>query len=108
MTQHASGVNRRHVGYQSVRLLRDSFDLDRPEGKHICMVFETLKEPLWFLKMRFVKGVLPDDVLKLVVHMVLQGLKYLHTECHFIHTGELYPVILGCIEGLMLTETDRK
>lgn len=86
MTQHASGVNRRHVGYQFVRGLRDSFDLDGPEGKHTCMVFETLKEPLWILKKRFVKGVLPDDVLKLVVHMVLQGLKYLHPECHFIHT----------------------
>lgn len=32
---------------------------------------------------------MPDDVLKLVVHMVFQGLKHLHTESHVIHTDEL-------------------
>jgi len=60
----------------------------------MCMVFETLKEPLWLLKESSVKGVLPDDILGLVVHMVLQGLKYLHTVCHVIHTSELAPVAL--------------
>lgn len=48
---------------------------------------------------------MPDDVLKLVVHMVLQGLKYLHTECHVIHTDELSS---GGYRRVDANETDLK
>lgn len=51
------------------------------------MVFDPLCEPLWMLKRRFRGDLLPLDVLKPVVKMVMEGLCYLHTQCHIIHTG---------------------
>lgn len=51
------------------------------------MVFEPLAEPLWMLKQRFQGDVLPVNVLKPVSRMLIEGLRYLHTQCHIIHTG---------------------
>jgi serine/threonine-protein kinase SRPK3 len=34
---------------------------------------------------------MPVDVLKVMVQMMLQGLDFLHSECHIIHTGENPP-----------------
>ncbi|KAL3477218.1 kinase-like domain-containing protein [Aspergillus californicus] len=61
-------------------------DLYHPGGRHICMVFDPLCEPLWMLKHRFKGKTIPIDVLKAVSKVILEGLRYLHTECHIIHT----------------------
>lgn len=51
------------------------------------MVFDPLCEPLWMLKRRFHGNVLPLDVLKPVAKMIIEGLCYLHSQCHIVHTG---------------------
>lgn len=51
------------------------------------MVFEPLGEPLWMLKNRFRGAVLPPDVLRTIIRMVISGLHYLHTQASIIHTG---------------------
>lgn len=51
------------------------------------MVFDPLYQPLWMLKERFEGSVIPPDVLRPIIRMVVMGLHYLHTECHIIHTG---------------------
>ncbi|KAL2360083.1 hypothetical protein RJZ56_007057 [Blastomyces dermatitidis] len=86
ITEHITKANPQHVGYDFVRTLLDSFELRGPCGTHVCLVFYTLREPLWIFKQRFQNDVLPSDVLKLIATMVLQGLEYLHSECHVIHT----------------------
>src|SRR5947209_545666 len=78
ITQHITNANPQHIGYNFVRTLLDSFDLRGPCGTHVCMVFDPLREPLWLLKRRFQGDVLPSDVLRLIVRMVLEGLDYLH------------------------------
>ncbi|KOC12416.1 Protein kinase domain containing protein [Aspergillus flavus AF70] len=50
------------------------------------MVFDALCEPLWMLKRRFEGNIIPLGVLKPVSKLILEGLRYLHTECHVIHT----------------------
>ncbi|KAM0098671.1 hypothetical protein ACP6JE_006772 [Aspergillus fumigatus] len=40
------------------------------------------------LKHRFEGNTIPLDVLKPVSKLILEGLRYLHTECHVIHTDE--------------------
>lgn len=52
------------------------------------MVFDPLYEPLWMLKERFCGGILPPDVLRPIIRMVMDGLRYLHTQSHIIHTGQ--------------------
>ncbi|PYH88725.1 kinase-like protein [Aspergillus ellipticus CBS 707.79] len=41
---------------------------------------------LWMLKDRFHGNVLPLDVPRPITMTILEGLRYLHTQCHVIHT----------------------
>ncbi|PKS10025.1 hypothetical protein jhhlp_004650 [Lomentospora prolificans] len=72
----------RHEGWHFVRKLIDSFLINNVSGNHICLVFE----PLWLYCRRFVDGVMPSDVLNVILRIVLEGLDYLHWECQVIHT----------------------
>lgn len=73
-----------------MRKLVDSFTI--MDGKHDCLVFEPLREPLWLYCRRYVGGVIPADILKIILQMVLHGLDYLHSECQVIHTGNDEPL----------------
>lgn len=85
--QHISRANPHHKGWHFVRRLLDSFAIDGVSGTHLCLVLEPLREPLWLYCKRFVDGVIPSDLLKIIVRMILHGLDYLHSECRVIHTG---------------------
>ncbi|KAL3449833.1 kinase-like domain-containing protein [Aspergillus insuetus] len=65
ITEHITRANTQHIGRNFVAKFLDSFRVSSPGGTHICMVFDALCEPLWMLKRR------P---------------RYLHDECHVIHT----------------------
>lgn len=86
ITEHITKANPQHPGRNFVATLLDSFRVASPSGTHICMVFDALCEPLWMLKHRFEGNTIPLDVLKPVSKLILEGLRYLHTECHVIHT----------------------
>lgn len=51
------------------------------------MVFDPLAEPLWMLKHLFQGDVPPANVLRPVSRMMIEGLRYLHTQSHIIQTG---------------------
>lgn len=76
-----------HHGRFFVRNLLDHFILEGPFHRHMCLVFEPLREPLWITKSRFNKNTFPPEILKIVIQMLLQGLDYLHTCCNVVHTG---------------------
>ncbi|KAL5339543.1 kinase-like domain-containing protein [Aspergillus crustosus] len=86
ITRHITKANTQHPGRNFVATLLDSFRVASPGGTHICLVFDALCEPLWMLKRRFEGNTIPLDVLKPVSKLILEGLQYLHTECHIIHT----------------------
>ncbi|KAE8380090.1 kinase-like domain-containing protein [Aspergillus bertholletiae] len=85
ITEHITEANLQHPGRNFVATLFDSFRVASPGGTHICMVFHTLCETLWMLQHRFEGNTIPRDVLKPVSKLILEGLRYLHTECHAIH-----------------------
>ncbi len=87
ITQLVSKANPRHEGSHFVRTLLDHFKLQGSCDNHVCLVFEPLREPLWLLNERFEENVIPSEILKAMVEILLHGLDYLHTECHVIHTG---------------------
>lgn len=88
ITQLISKANPHHEGRHFVRTLLDSFTLRGTYEDHICLVFEPLREPLWLLNERFEGNIIPSEILKIMVEMLLHGLDYLHTECHIVHTGK--------------------
>lgn len=85
--EHISQANPGHKGWHFVRRLLDSFTIDGVSGTHLYLVLEPLREPLWLYYKRFVDGVIPSDLLKIIVRIILHGLDYLHSECRVIHTG---------------------
>lgn len=87
ITEHITKANHQHIGRNFVATLVDTFRISSRSGAHSCMVFDALCEPLWMLKHRFEGNKIPLDVLKPVSKFILEGLRYLHTECHVIHTG---------------------
>ncbi|KAL4804385.1 kinase-like domain-containing protein [Aspergillus unguis] len=86
ITDHITKANTQHLGRNFVTTLLDSFRLESKGGSHICMVFDALCEPLWMLKRLFEGNTIPLDVLKPAAQLILEGLRYLHAECHVIHT----------------------
>ena len=85
--KNVSTANYYHHGRHFVRVLLDSFPLQGPYNKHLCLVFEPLREPLWLVRQRFTTRTIPSDILKILAQMLLHGLDYLHSECHIIHGG---------------------
>ncbi|KDE80352.1 serine/threonine protein [Aspergillus oryzae 100-8] len=53
---------------------------------HLYLVFEPLREPLWLLGKHLGSNGVPPAVLKPFLRLLLQGLDFLHSECHIIHT----------------------
>ena len=92
MTIHLSLANPEHRGRAIIATAIESFGLDSPTGStHLSLVFEPMREPLWLFRRR-VTG--EDRVTRLLVPLIktylqilLEGLDYLHSECHVIHTG---------------------
>lgn len=88
ISEHITKASLQHEGRNFVATLLDSFRLTSQDGNHVCMVFDVFCEPLWMLKYRFTGKNIPLGVLKPVSQLVLEGLRYLHSECHIIHTGK--------------------
>ncbi|EGE04198.1 CMGC/CLK protein kinase [Trichophyton equinum CBS 127.97] len=84
-----SAANPRHTGWNFIRQLLDTFPLENPTSKksHSCLVFEPLRESLGRYCRRWERGVMPPEIFRIVLQMILQALDYLHSECHVIHTG---------------------
>ncbi|RKL46446.1 hypothetical protein BFJ70_g2935 [Fusarium oxysporum] len=84
---HISQVNPQDKGWHFIRKLFKSFTLEGISGIHNCLVLEALREPLWLYRRRYIGRVIPPDILKILVQMILHALDYLHSECCVIHTG---------------------
>ncbi|KAK0111542.1 hypothetical protein ONS95_001895 [Cadophora gregata] len=95
ITRHLN-KNPSHSGFSFVRTMLDSFKVLGQEGPHLCLVYEPMREPLWLFQRRWENGKLPPALVKVYTRFLLQGLDYLHSECHIIHT-DLKPdnILLG-------------
>ncbi|KAJ5570104.1 uncharacterized protein N7459_009534 [Penicillium hispanicum] len=77
--------NPAHRGRVILRTCLDDFEVTSPEGKHTCLVYEPMREPLWILQRRFVDRKLPLPIAKAYIYILLVGLDYLHSECKVVH-----------------------
>lgn len=78
---------KRHPGYDAVRSLLDSFDVEGPDGKHRCLVHPPLFESILTFLRRKPVGRLPVPIVAFVLKRLFLALDFLHTECQVIHTG---------------------
>ncbi|PYI25564.1 putative serine/threonine-protein kinase [Aspergillus indologenus CBS 114.80] len=84
--RHVSQQNPEHRGRVILRTCLDDFEIPGPQGKHMCLVYEPMREPLWILQRRFVDRKLPLPIAKAYIYFLLVGLDYLHSECKVVHT----------------------
>ena len=87
LLEHIAQAIPKHKGWHFVTNLLDLFTLDSIYGKHACLIFKPLREPLWLYCQRFIGGVIPPDLLKIILQMTLHELDYLHSQCQIIHAG---------------------
>ncbi|KAJ5405446.1 hypothetical protein N7465_006730 [Penicillium sp. CMV-2018d] len=83
---HIMQQNPEHRGCAILRTCLDDFEVDGREAKHMCLVYEPMREPLWILQRRFVDRKLPLPIAKAYIYFLLVGLDYLHSECKVVHT----------------------
>ncbi|KAF7726972.1 serine/threonine protein kinase, CMGC group [Apophysomyces ossiformis] len=74
------------LGARYVTAIVDSFMIEGPNGKHVCMTFEVLGENLLSLIQRYDHRGLPIHLVKQISKQMLLGLDYLHRVCGIIHT----------------------
>jgi len=73
-------------GHRFVVRLLDDFVIFGVNGKHVCLVFETMgKHILHYIKKYNYQG-MPLKMVKLITKQILAGLMYLHANCLIIHT----------------------
>ncbi len=88
LSERIAAANPSHPGAGYIRTPIDNFQIDGPHGIHICLVYHPMRETLHDFRSRFKNQRFPPQILKLYVVLLLQGLNYLHSECHLIHTGK--------------------
>jgi len=108
ISDHIATTKPSHLGRQFLRTVIDSFMTKGPHGKHMCLVFEPLREPIWLLQRRFDDGRYPPGILKFTLRYILSGLHYLHSECHVIHTDLKPENILVGLESLSVLDNVAK
>ncbi|CAE7217555.1 SRPK1 [Symbiodinium necroappetens] len=87
--------------FTGVVQLIDYFEHFGVNGKHVCMVFETMGPNVLALIKRYNFKGIPLDIVRKVTTHTLIGLDYLHRVCGIIHT-DLKPenVLVGCPRGV--------
>ncbi|KAI1279402.1 putative serine/threonine-protein kinase [Xylaria sp. FL0933] len=110
ITMHVCSVNSQHRGRVIVGTAIESFGLESPQGtSHLALVFEPLRDPLWLLVRRITgedranRQALP--LLKAYLRILLEGLDFLHSECHVIHTDLKLDNIMVTFEDPSVIET---
>ncbi|KAL4803101.1 kinase-like domain-containing protein [Aspergillus unguis] len=100
IAQRIDSTNPSHRGRSILRTCLDNFEVIGPEGKHTCLIYQPMREPLWLFEDRLVDARLPLWMAKLYIYILLDGLNYLHSECKIAHTD------LNCSNVLMSFEND--
>ena len=81
----------------------ETFEVKGPHGKHLCVVYDVLREPIGICMEKFPNHLFNADKLRILLPALLQGLDYLHSECRVVHT-DLKPdnVMMGLGEPAVL------
>jgi serine/threonine protein kinase len=82
--------NPSHPGYGSIRTCLGSFEVTNKERKHLCQIYEPMRETMSMFQQRWQNRKIPLQLAKAYILLLLLGIDYLHAECKIIHTGKSF------------------
>ncbi|RMZ01909.1 hypothetical protein D0860_07425 [Hortaea werneckii] len=97
-----------HEGQKYIRKMYDSFELQGPHGRHICLIHQPLGMSLGELKELTPDGLFSTELIRQTLRCILSGLQFLHKEVRVIHT-DLQPsnMLLGIHDDSVLAKFER-
>ncbi|EAW25746.1 putative serine/threonine-protein kinase [Aspergillus fischeri NRRL 181] len=96
---HITQQNPEHHRRVILRTCLDDVEVTGPEGRHMCLVYEPMREPIWILQRRFVDRKIHLPIAKAYIYFLLAGLDYLHSECNVVHSDLKLDNILMSFEN---------
>ena len=93
--EHIAEADPNNPAHALLRTSLECFEITGLEGKHLCMAYEPLRDPLWIYQDRFKSGTIPLPLVKVHLYILLEALGYLHTECKLVHTGMYFSIQLA-------------
>ncbi|KAL2061953.1 hypothetical protein VTL71DRAFT_7331 [Oculimacula yallundae] len=101
-----AGANLSHKGVHYVQTVIEGFEILGPNGMHMCLVFEPMRESLSLFQSRLKQKRFPLELMKMYLVCLLNGLDYLHSECHAIHTDlSLQNILVNFEDDSVLEES---
>ncbi|RMX89020.1 hypothetical protein D0869_01197 [Hortaea werneckii] len=97
-----------HEGQKYIRKKYDSFELQGPHGRHICLVHQPLGMSLGELKELTPDGLFSAELIRQTLRCILSGLQFSHKEARVKHT-DLQPsnMLLGIHDESVLAKFER-
>lgn len=96
VSRRITRTNPQCEGQRYLRTVLDSFELTGPDGTHLGLVYEPMRESISTFQMRMLDDKIPGYFLRLLLQKVLRGIDCLHNQCNIIHTG----THVLCLSGL--------
>lgn len=105
VAERLATANPDHPDYKHARFILDSFKLKGAHGQHLCIVYDMLRGPICGTMEELSGHLFSSDDLRKFVPALFQGLDYMHTECHVIHT-DLKPdnIMMGLSDPKILEQ----
>ncbi|KAE8140333.1 kinase-like protein [Aspergillus pseudotamarii] len=102
---HLNALHSDHAGQSCIRKLFDHFEVNGPDGTHMCLVHQPLGMNLHQLRKLFPDRALNNVLLKTTLRNILAALDFLHSEAQVIHT-DLQPnnIMLGIKDDKILSQ----
>ncbi|KAK3116860.1 hypothetical protein LTR53_002354 [Teratosphaeriaceae sp. CCFEE 6253] len=109
---HINSLASQHGGESHVRRLLDSFQLNGPHGKHICLVHEAMGMTLDELRYWIDGGRFAPAAIRETLRPILRAMHFLRNEARIVHT-DIQPlnILLGVLDHsrfAMLEEDERE
>jgi serine/threonine protein kinase len=86
--EHIAKSGSSHGGHALLRTHLEYFEVEGPQGKHLCLAYPLMREPLSRFQRRFEDSVVPFPLLKVYLLVLLEALDCLHTACGVVHSGK--------------------
>ncbi|KAL9614068.1 MAG: hypothetical protein Q9167_001422 [Letrouitia subvulpina] len=94
--EYVSSLNSQHSGQAYIRGLLETFEINGPTGKHLCLVQPPMHVTIRELQRQNASKRLNKQILNWTLFNLLSALSFLHDEAKVIHTGGF--VITICLE----------
>ncbi|KAI1135447.1 kinase-like protein [Hypoxylon sp. FL0543] len=103
MNVRLSSANPEHRGGLVLGTAIEGYSIESPRGDtHLALVFNPLREPLWLFRRRIEHQdrITRDSLhlIKVYLRILLEGLDYMHSQAHVIHTDLKLDNIMVTIE----------